>query len=186
MRSPSAFRAHRTGGQLSVRAFPSHGRGRRFNPYSAHHAIHCFQCFLSLVAVCIRQLETEHNAKLTLRSVENPWTLFTRRPKLDVLRFRKLELSLPGHMACSSTRRRPDGVRSKADACGRSSDISLPSSHTWTRGCSRPLSPRGFYGIAQCHPVNYLAFAVDFKDLRIMSASLVAVDDKLCPQISPI
>jgi len=25
------------------RAFPSHGRGRRFNPYSAHHPIHCFQ-----------------------------------------------------------------------------------------------------------------------------------------------
>ena len=28
---------------------PSHGRGRRFNPYSAHQPIHCFQSFFAAV-----------------------------------------------------------------------------------------------------------------------------------------
>jgi hypothetical protein len=48
------------------RVFPSHGRGRRFNPYSAHH----FTGFLG----SIRQLHTERNVKTISRSVENPWT----------------------------------------------------------------------------------------------------------------
>ena len=35
------WRRLKSPGSLARRAFPSHGRGRRFNPYSAHHLIVC-------------------------------------------------------------------------------------------------------------------------------------------------
>jgi hypothetical protein len=38
-----------------------------------------FAIIFAPIAHRIWQLETEHNAKLTLRSVENPWTLFLHR-----------------------------------------------------------------------------------------------------------
>ena len=59
-----------------LRVFPSHGRGRRFNPYSAHHFKARFRGLFHFKSHS-RHFETERSVKTTLRPVENPWTSFS-------------------------------------------------------------------------------------------------------------
>ena len=73
---------------------PSHGRGRRFNPYSAHHENPLkSKSFTPRRCRHIRQLDTERHANTTRRRGQNRCNLFPFCPPLQPPRRRR------GHVA---------------------------------------------------------------------------------------
>jgi hypothetical protein len=66
---------------LFWRAFPSHGRGRRFNPYSAHQKSSGLLGFAANHQNSSRRFVTQRSANMTAQVGENPGTLIMVRSR---------------------------------------------------------------------------------------------------------